>query len=120
PAAPAAPSVAKAPPVAKQLEAKPAVADGGCADAVVKPKPLQLVQPTFTQDARDAGITGKVRVEVTISAAGAVTAARVIEGLGHGLDEAALDAARASTFAPATKCGEPVAITITIGMRFQT
>jgi protein TonB len=118
PHAEAAPAVK--PPVVKQLAARPALVDGGCADPIVKPRPLQLVQPAFTQDARDAGITGKVRVEVTINAAGAVTAARVIAGLGHGLDEAALDAARASTFTPATQCGAPVAITITIGMRFQT
>ena len=54
-----------------------------------------------------------------ISTTGAVTAARVIEGLGHGLDEAALEAAKQSTFSPATKCGEPVETTFTIGMRFQ-
>ena len=43
---------------------------------------------------------------------------RVIEGLGHGLDEAALEAARGSTFEPATRCGKPIATTFTIGMRF--
>ncbi|MDX2091258.1 MAG: energy transducer TonB, partial [Kofleriaceae bacterium] len=106
------------PPKPKALAVAPA-ADAGCAEPIVKPKPIQVVQPAFTQEAQDAGITGKVRVEITISKAGTVTAARVIEGLGHGLDEAALDAAKQSTFSPAMKCGEPVETTFTIGMRFQ-
>ena len=71
------------------------------------------------QEAQDASITGKVRVEITISRTGEVTAARVIEGLGYGLDEAALEAAKQSTFTPATRCGEAVETTFTIGMRFQ-
>lgn len=120
PAVAAPPKAAEPPPKApavKQLAATPA--SGECADPLVKPKPLHVVQPAFTQEAQDAGITGKVRVEITISATGEVTAARVIEGLGHGLDEAALDAAKQSTFTPATRCGEPVETTFTIGMRFQ-
>lgn len=117
-AAPAKPAEPAAKPAAvKQLAAAPASDE--CADPLVKPKPLHVVQPAFTQDAQDAGITGKVRVEITISATGEVTAARVIEGLGHGLDEAALDAAKQSTFTPATRCGQPVETTFTIGMRFQ-
>jgi protein TonB len=104
------------PPTPKTLEVKP---EGGCVDPIVKPRPKQVIQPAFTQEARDAGITGKVRVEITISTTGTVTAAKVIAGLGHGLDEAALEAARASTFEPATKCGAAVETTFTIGMRFQ-
>lgn len=112
-------TAAPKPPKAKQLSADPAAADGGCSDPIVKPKPIKVAQPAFTQDAQDAGITGKVRVEITVSKTGEVTNARVIEGLGHGLDEAALEAAKQSTFTPATKCGEPVETTFTIGMRFQ-
>lgn len=116
----AAPKTEQAPtekPAVKQLAPTPATNE--CADPVVKPKPLHVVQPAFTQEAQGAGITGKVRVEITISATGEVTAARVIEGLGYGLDEAALEAAKQSTFSAATRCGEPVETTFTIGMRFQ-
>lgn len=107
---------APAEPVHKTLGAEPTA---GCADAPTKPKPVNVVQPAFTTEAQEAGITGKVRVEITISASGQVTNARVIEGLGYGLDEAALAAAKASTFSPATKCGEAIETTFTIGMRFQ-
>jgi protein TonB len=98
--------------------AGPVSAESACAEPIVKPKPIQVIQPAYTPDAQAAGIAGKVRVEITISATGEVTGARVLEGLGHGLDEAALEAARASTFTPATRCGEPVGTTFTIGMRF--
>jgi protein TonB len=101
----------------KLLAARPAEDD--CADgAAIKPKPIHVVQPTYTDDARAAQIAGKVRVEITVGADGAITEARVLQGLGHGLDEAALEAARASTFEPGTRCGKQVATTFTIGMRF--
>lgn len=90
----------------------------GCAEEPVKPKPINVVQPTFTDEARTAQIEGKVRVELTVDETGAVTNARVIAGLGHGLDEAALEAARASTFEPGTRCGKAAVTTFTIGMRF--
>ncbi len=93
-------------------------AESTCSEPIIKPKPVHVVQPAFTQEAQEAGITGKVRVEISISAAGEVTGVRLIAGLGHGLDEVALEAAKASTFSPATQCGQPVATTFTIGMRF--
>ena len=79
----------------------------------------KLVQWHFTtDDARAAGIEGKVRVELTLTPEGTVADAKVIEGLGHGLDEAAIAALRGATFAPATRCGKPVAATFTVSVRF--
>ncbi|HVK76279.1 MAG TPA: TonB family protein [Kofleriaceae bacterium] len=119
PPAPVAPPPAPAtPPKKKVLTAPAPAADGGCTEPIVKPKPIKVVQPAFTQEAQDAQITGKVRVEIAIAADGTVEAVKVIEGLGYGLDEAALAAAKASTFTPATRCGTPVATTFVIGMRF--
>ena len=68
--------------------------------------------PAYTQAAQDAHIEGKVRVELTISATGDVTDAHVVEGLGYGLDEAALETARQYKFEPAKRCGQPVEIKI--------
>ena len=92
--------------------------DDGCPDAAVKPKPVTVLQPAYTDDARAAQVEGKVRVEITVGPDGVVTSVRVIQGLGHGLDEAALEAAKGSTFEAGTKCGKPIAMTFTIGMRF--
>jgi protein TonB len=101
----------------KVLEAAAPEGDG-CAEEPVKPKPINIVQPTYTDEARAAQLEGKVRVELTVDESGAVTNARVLAGLGQGLDEAALEAARASTFEPGTRCGKAAVTTFTIGMRF--
>jgi protein TonB len=70
-------------------------------------------------EARQADIEGVVRIEVTVDESGRVIAARVLSGLGYGLDESALIAAKASSFEPATKCGKPVVGTVVIPFRFE-
>lgn len=111
----AAPEVASAAP--KVLAAAAPKGDV-CDEPPPKPKPIKVLQPAYTEKAREAGIEGRVRVEITVDESGKVSAARVLQGLGHGLDEAALEAARGSTFAAATRCGKSVASTFVIGMRF--
>lgn len=91
---------------------------GACADPASKPKPLQMPRPEYTDAARAAAIEGKVRVELTVDASGAVTGAKVLDSLGHGLDEAALRAVRAATFEPAAQCGKPVSATFVVSIRF--
>ena len=112
--------VAAAPAVAttKTLSrAGPAEADD-CAEPPSKPKALSRPTPAYTEQARAAGIAGKVRVEITVDARGRVVAVRVLQGLGHGLDEAALAAARAMTFEPAVRCGKPAAATFKVAFNF--
>ena len=103
---------------AKKLEApKPTKADG-CEEKEVKPKPLELPQPKYTDAARAAGIEGAVRVQLSISATGEVTAVKVLQSLHPELDLAAEKAVRSASFAPATRCGAAVATTITISIKF--
>jgi protein TonB len=105
--------------VSKKLLAAPAPTPrDACTEAPVKPKVISISQPAYTQEARDANIAGKVRVELTVDATGKVASARVLEGLGHGLDDAALAAARAATFEPATRCGKAASATFVVAMRF--
>ncbi len=121
-AAPAAPQPSAAATSTRTLtpkalgRAKPAAE--GCSEALIKPKPLHMPQPVYARQAREANIAGKVRVVLRVDASGAVVSARVLEGLGYGLDEAALDAARAARFEPATLCGKATETTFVIGMRF--
>jgi protein TonB len=97
---------------------KQELADQGCAEPATKPKPIQLSRPEYTEEARAAAIEGKVRVELTVDASGVVTDAKVLESLGHGLDEAALASVRAATFEPALLCGKPVEATFVVSIRF--
>jgi periplasmic protein TonB len=101
--------------VAKAAEEKPS---DGCLEQLVKPKPIAVPQPVYADRAREAGIQGKVRVELTVDETGQVVEAKVLESLGYGLDEAALEAARASRFEPATRCGKAARTTFVIGIRF--
>lgn len=107
-------------PVKKTLAAAPVATptEDLCAEPPAKPKLLNLPQPAYTDQARAAGIEGKVRVELTVDATGKVVDAKVLSGLGHGLDEAAVAAARAATFEGAVRCGKPTSATFTIAMRF--
>lgn len=96
----------------------PAGADA-CTQPVVPPKRLVPVHAKYTKEGQQAEIEGLVRVQVTIDESGKVIAARVLSGLGYGLDEAALEAARKSTFEPATLCGRPVVGTAILPERFE-
>ncbi len=101
----------------KVLAAAPAPEET-CSEPPKKPKVLTIAQPTYTRAARDAEIAGRVRVEVTVDATGRVSGTRVLEGLGYGLDEEALAAAKNATFEPGTRCGHAAAATFVVAMRF--
>lgn len=102
----------------RELAAATSTGAGECADPVVKAKPLGAPQAAYTDAAREAQVEGKVRIEVTVDATGKVAEAKVVEGLGHGLDESALAAVRELQFSPATSCGKPVPITFVLSVRF--
>ncbi|NUP07298.1 MAG: TonB family protein [Polyangiaceae bacterium] len=118
--APGAPSARPAPepqPTTRKSLVSP-TDSGDCGEPVQKAKPKSVPQPAYPEAARKAEVSGKVRVEVTVDERGAVVGARVLSGLGHGLDEAALAAARSASVSPAVRCGKPVRGTFVIGMRF--
>jgi protein TonB len=117
PAAPGPLAKASAPIVKRALTTLAAPHDE-CSEPPAKPKPTSVPQPSYTDQARAAGIEGKVRVELTVDESGRVASVRVISGLGHGLDEAAVAAAQRATFQPAIRCGKPARATFTISMRF--
>lgn len=82
---------------------------------VVLVKPL----PTYTAEARQLKIEGDVTLEVRFEASGQVQVLRVINGLGHGLDEQARLAAEHIRFKPATRDGHPVDEVSIIHVTFQ-
>ena len=97
---------------------RPTTGTGDCPEDLVKAKAQGFVKPTYTDDARAAGIEGRVRVEVQLDETGHVLGARVVSGLGHGLDESAIDAAKRMSFSAATRCGAAVKSTFVVSMRF--
>jgi protein TonB len=89
-----------------------------CEEPPAKPKPKSVPQPVGTEAARAAGVEGKVRVQLTVDETGRVVSVLLLQGLGYGLDEAALAAARQAEFEPAVRCGKPTRATFNISMRF--
>jgi protein TonB len=90
-----------------------------CTEPPVRPKRKLPVSRKYTMQARQAEIEGVVRVEVTVDESGRVLSARIVSGLGYGLDESALAAAKATTFEPAKRCGKPVMGTTILPFRFE-
>lgn len=68
----------------------------------------------YPDEAEQAGVEGDVRLRVSLSPEGRVYAVRVLSGLGHGLDRAAMDALKhRCRFSPAIgREGKPVAFVI--------
>jgi protein TonB len=106
-------------PVKKTLAAAPELpSNGGCDEPPVKPKAGAVQQPAYSTAARSAGIEGKVRLKITVDENGNVVDVAVIAGLGYGLDEAAVAAARATKFEPGTQCGKKIRSTFNMSFRF--
>lgn len=88
------------------------------AGSAPKPSLTNFQKPSYSESARAAGVTGKVRVSITVGADGSVEQVTILQGLGHGLDEATLAAVRAASFSAAVQCGKPVRSTFTMSVRF--
>lgn len=69
---------------------------------------LEKPQPVYTAEGRKLKIEGDVVLDLIFQAGGRVQVLGVASGLGHGLDEAAMEAAREIKFKPARRDGEAV------------
>lgn len=105
-------------PVRRAPSPLPKAVSDPCQEAPAKPKLVSLPKPAYTASARQGNVEGKVRVRIQVDEQGQVVGASILESLGYGLDEAALEAARAARFEAAVRCGKPTAAAFTIAMRF--
>lgn len=87
--------------------------------AAIAAQILQKPRPAYTEEARKLEIEGEVQLEVVFGASGEVHIVRVVHGLGHGLDENAVLAAKAIRFLPAKRDGHTVDSTAMIHIVFQ-
>jgi TonB family protein len=75
--------------------------------------------PVYTDEARGLKLEGEVLLEVMFGANGSLHVNRVVRGLGHGLDEAAIAAANKMRFKPALRMGQPIDSTAVVHVMFQ-
>ena len=84
--------------------------------------PVEIVfkpRPTYTDEARKLQLEGEVLIEVMFGANGELRVNRVVRGLGHGLDEAAVTATNKIRFKPAQRNGSAVDSTAIVHVTFQ-
>lgn len=106
---------ASVPPAAKPVE-RLAVASAAVFQPVeVFSKPT----PVYTEEARNLGVQGEVELSVVFQASGAIKVVGVVRSLGHGLDQAAEQAALQIRFKPAQRDGKPVDFPATLRIQFR-
>lgn len=91
-------------------------------DAGPATTPVEILfkpRPNYTQEARALKLEGEVLIEVMFGANGQLQVQRVVRGLGHGLDEAGVEAANLIRFKPALRRGSPVDSTAVVHVVFQ-
>ena len=117
-------------PAAAPAPVVPAVSAETGSVAVATPAPIAEVfvppafrvrqEPAYPERARRAGVAGVVGVRIALAADGSVREVELTASSGSRLlDEAALDAARSSTFEPATRGRAPVASEAVASYRFE-
>jgi TonB family protein len=87
--------------------------------AFVPPVVLSEPHPEYTPEAAQLRIQGEVTLQVRFLATGQVEVLRVVNGLGHGLDEQAKHVAERIRFKPAERDGHPVDHVTLIHVTFQ-
>ena len=92
------------------------------AAAAARTLPVEILykpKPVYTEEAKRQRIEGEVLLKVAFSASGQVEVLGVTRGMGYGLDEAAIAAARQIRFKPAQQDGHAVDSTATVHIVFE-
>jgi TonB family protein len=94
---------------------KAAAAESGTTPVDILDKP----KPEYTAEGRSLRIEGDVVLELVFRANGTVEINRVVSGLGHGLDETAVKAAKQIKFKPAKREGQVVDFPARVRIEFR-
>ena len=86
----------------------------------VSPRLIREVKPFYPPAAVKAGIGGAVRLECVVLADGTVGDVHVLEGIEPSLDAEAIKALKQWTFAPGSKDGTAVPVSVKVEIAFST
>jgi TonB family protein len=86
---------------------------------VEPPRLLREVRANYTDEARRANINGEVVLEIVVRRDGTVGDVRILQRLGSGLDDRAIQAVRQWRFAPARLKGAPVDVIVEVAVEFK-
>jgi len=90
----------------------------GLPPGVIPPTVQSRVAVQYTDAARQAKIQGGIVLRAVVRKDGTVDSVQVLQGLGYGLDEAAVSAVRQWKFSPATQNGEAIDFATTVQINF--
>lgn len=91
---------------------KPLAAPVAAVEVTKMPLPHGRCAGKYTEEALAAGVEGVVVLDVTVDEHGRARDITVVQGLSHGLTEAAITALSACTFTPGEKDGTPVPVRV--------
>jgi periplasmic protein TonB len=86
---------------------------------VTPPQLVYKVEPEFSEEARKAKYQGVVLLSIIVDSSGSVRSVRVLQSLGLGLDEKAIEAVTRWRFRPGLFDGKPAATEATVQVHFQ-
>jgi periplasmic protein TonB len=82
------------------------------------PRLVREVKAQYTDEARRRSLSGDVILEIIVRRDGSVGDVKVLQGLGAGLDQRAVEAVRQWRFDPATRKGAPVDVVVEVAVEF--
>ena len=91
----------------------------GSSGSITAPAVLYRVDPEFSEEARKAKYQGTVILTIEVGEDGGPRRFRIVQGLGLGLDQKALEAVAQWKFRPAMRNGRPVRAPATIQVNFR-
>jgi alkaline phosphatase D len=86
---------------------------------VTPPVLLHQVEAEYSKEARKAKLSGVVLVGLILEKDGTPSHVHVVKGIGHGLDENAVEAIKQYKFKPSTLNGEPVRVEMNVQVDFR-
>jgi periplasmic protein TonB len=86
---------------------------------ITPPGLLREVKPHYTEEGRRLGTEGDVVLEIVVRADGTVGDVTVLQRLGSGLDQRAVEAVRQWKFSPARRFGTPVDVLVEVAVEFK-
>ena len=93
-------------------DVKPLAAPVQAYEVTKMPLPIGRCTGKYTEEARQAGLEGTVILDIVVGEDGAVRDVTIVQGLGQGLNEAAVRALKACRFTPGERNGKSVPVRV--------
>jgi protein CpxP len=119
PPTPPAPPAAPAPPAIPRPPSETDDEVYTIGDSIRAPVLTQQTTPPYTPEAKQAGIEGIIVVQAVVRKDGTIGRAKILRGLGYGLDEAAINSVKEWRFKPGTINEQPVNVRANIEVSFR-